>query len=139
MEGGGARARESGERCHGRGGNSFTWRIGTIRIGATRQLVVLSSNNDQRRLKLKSGAGRGGVAHATIAALRVLDIKRGRKARLPALSAASARRPTGDRILFDVSSLSPVHGFHRLNPDTRPMIRDNQREISSRANYRVGG
>lgn len=30
------------------------------------------------------------VAHATIAALRVLDIKRGRKARLPALSSASA-------------------------------------------------
>lgn len=48
-------------------------------------------------------------------------------------------RPTGDRILFDVPSLSPTHGFHRLNPDTRPMIRDNRREISSRANYRVGG
>lgn len=30
------------------------------------------------------------VAHATIAALRVLDIKRGRKARFPALSSASA-------------------------------------------------
>lgn len=105
--------------------------------------LVLSSNNDQRRLKLKkrSGArwgGRGGGArdHCRFASARHQTRPKSEASRFEL-----GLRPTegGDRILFDVSSLSPAHCFHRLNPDTRPMIRDNQREISSRANYRVGG
>lgn len=116
-------------------------RFELVRRGS--QLAVLSSNNDQRRLKLKkrSGArwgGRGGGArdHCRFASARHQTRPKSEASRFEL-----GLRPTegGDRILFDVSSLSPAHCFHRLNPDTRPMIRDNQREISSRANYRVGG
>lgn len=94
--------------------------------------VVLSSNDDQR-FKLKRTAAGGARERCRFASARHQT-----RPKSEAFAALNASPRKGDRVLFDVSLCLACAWLSSFKPRHLAMIRYNQREISSRANYRVG-